>query len=98
MLHYKAFSSAATGDDLAALETAVNTWLEETQPLVHTMTQSAAEAGVVVSFLYEMEDERDERLAVATAEASLEGSLPHAQLTTNDTLMLTLLPQMELPY
>ena len=97
MLHYKAFTCDLTNGDLAELEMMINAWLEEAHPLVHTMTQSPCGASVVVSFLYEVEDELDAR-AVATAEAEeiASASLPQPQLS--DTLMITLLPQMELPY
>lgn len=95
MLHYKAFTSDKTNGDIAALETAVNAWLEETRPLVHTMTQSPCGAGMVVSFLYELEEEQ-RGAAVATAEA--EAPISFAQPEMADALMITLLPQMELPY
>lgn len=96
MLHYKAFTTNQTGSDFVALEQTVNAWLDEVHPLVHTMTQSPCGGGVVVSFLYEMEDEQQERISVATAEAS--ESVAVAQPEMLDTLMITLMPQMELPY
>lgn len=95
MLHYKAFTSDTTNGDIAALEMAVNAWLEETRPLVHTMTQSPCGSGMVVSFLYELEDEQ-RHASVATAEAEAPVTVAQAELA--DTLMMTLLPQMELPY
>ena len=95
MLHYKAFTSDQTTGDIAALEMAVNAWLEEIHPLVHTMTQSPCGSGMVVSFLYEMEEEQ-RRAAVATAEAEAPVSMARPELA--ETLMITLLPQMELPY
>ena len=97
MLHYKAFTSDKTNGDIAALEIVVNAWLEETHPLVHTMTQSPCGSGMVVSFLYEMEEEQ-RRATVATAEAEAEVSVSVAQPELAETLMITLLPQMELPY
>lgn len=96
MLHYKAFTSDLTNGDIAALEKMVNTWLAEERPLVHTMTQSPCGAGMVVSFLYEIEDERQARVGVATAE--VEERISMAQPDLADALMITLLPQMELPY
>ncbi len=96
MLHYKAFTSEQTTGDIAALEKMVNTWLVEERPLVHTMTQSPCGAGMVVSFLYEIEDERQARVAIATAE--VEERISMAQPDLADALMMTLLPQMELPY
>lgn len=98
MLHYKAFTSDMTNGDIAALEKMVNTWLEETHPLVHTMTQSPAGAGIVLSFLYEMEDDQQERVAAATAEAMEIVSVGQTDLPMPEALMITLLPQMELPY
>ena len=95
MLHYKAFTSDSTNGDIAALEQTVNTWLEETHPLVHTMTQSPCGSGMVVSFLYELEEEQ-RGAAIATAEA--EAPVSAAQPELADALMMTLLPQMELPY
>ncbi len=97
MLHYKAFTSDMTNGDIAALEQAVNTWLEEAHPLVHTMTQSPAGAGMVLSFLYELDDDQQERVAAATAEA-MEIVSGQADLPMPNALMITLLPQMELPY
>jgi hypothetical protein len=98
MLHYKAFTSDMTSGDLAALERMVNAWLDDAHPLVHTMTQSPCGAGVVVSFLYELEDEQRERVATATAEATESVSVAEPELSMTDALMITLLPQMELPY
>jgi len=99
MLHYKAFTSDLTNGDLTELEMLVNAWLEEAHPLVHTMTQSTCGASTIVSFLYEAEDdELGERHAVATAEVSEVASASVPQPALSDSLMITLLPQMELPY
>ena len=99
MLHYKAFTSDMTNGDLAELEMMVNAWLQEAQPLVHTMTQSACGASTIVSFLYESEDdELSERHAVATEEISETAGASLPQPALSDSLMITLLPQMELPY
>jgi fructose-1-phosphate kinase PfkB-like protein len=98
MLHYKVFTSAAYGDDMAELEKAVNTWLEEAQPLVHTMTQSNAGASVVISFLYELDEDEEQRATVATAEAIVEQSAQRFDLTMSDSVTITLLPHAELPY
>lgn len=95
MLHYKAFSSdSSDADALARLETTINAWLNEAHPLVHTMTQSPCGATTMVSFLYEDDDE-EQRVATATAEAEV-GFEPSRSIS--DELMITLLPQMELPY
>jgi hypothetical protein len=95
MLHYKAFSSdSSDADALARLETTINAWLNEAHPLVHTMTQSPCGAATMVSFLYEDDDE-EQRVATATAEAEV-GFEPSRSIS--DELMITLLPQMELPY
>ncbi len=98
MLHYKAFASDVARGDVATLEKTVNTWLDEAHPLVHTMTQSPCGLGVIVSFLYELEDEQHERVAVATAEADASASSAEPEPALSDALMITLLPQMELPY
>lgn len=98
MLHYKVFTSATYGDDMAELETAVNAWLDEAQPLVHTMTQSNAGSSVVISFLYELDEDEDQRVSVATAEAPVETGARRLDLTTSESLMITLLPHAELPY
>ena len=98
MLHYKVFTSAAYGDDMAELEQAVNTWLEEAQALVHTMTQSNAGASVVISFLYELDEDEEQRVTVATAEAIIEQSAQRFDLTASDSVTITLLPHAELPY
>lgn len=95
MLHYKAFS-CPTLAELAALEAEVNAWLEETRPLVHTMTQSTCGAGALVGFLYELEDDQADQISTATALAREAMATTQPDLT--DSLMITLLPQMELPY
>jgi hypothetical protein len=96
MLHYKAFrSDSSDADALARLEMTINAWLHEAHPLVHTMTQSPCGAATVVSFLYEDDEEPRERVATATAEA--EASFEPSR-SISDELMITLLPQMELPY
>lgn len=98
MLHYKVFASATHGDNLAELEMAVNAWLGETRPLVHTMTQCPAGAGVAISFLYEDDEDASQRVSVATAEAPVEAGKRTLELTTAESVMITLLPQAELPY
>jgi hypothetical protein len=98
MLHYKAFTSDMVRGDIAALEQMVNAWLEDAHPLVHTMTQSPYGSGTIVGFLYELEDEQGERVATALAEATEIVSAAEPQMSMQDTLMMTLLPQMELPY
>jgi hypothetical protein len=97
MLHYKVFTSAAYNEDATAMEAAVNAWLEETQPLVHTMTQASAGASIVVSFLYELEAELGERSRVAVAEESVEATAQE-NFSSAESLMITLLPHVELPY
>lgn len=97
MLHYKVFSSAAFNENIAEMEAAVNAWLEETQPLVHTMTQSSANASVVISFLYELDAELGQRSRVATAEVPTEANA-RVDRSTAESLMITLLPHVELPY
>ena len=91
MFHYKAFSGDAHA--IEDLETVVNAWLQETRPLIHTMRQSQSETTVVISFLYETNEEQSS-VEVATAEASVDAAQPDPA----DALMITLLPQMELPY
>lgn len=98
MLHYKVFTSATHGDNMAELETAINSWLAETHPLVHTMTQCPAAAGVVISFLYEEDEDATHGASVATAEAEVEASARRFDLATAESVMITLLPQAELPY
>lgn len=98
MLHYKVFTSAAYGDDMAELERAVNAWLDEAQPLVHTMTQSCAGSSVVISFLYELDEDEQQRVSVATAEAPVEAGARRHDFSTAESLMMTLLPHAELPY
>ncbi|HZC08140.1 MAG TPA: hypothetical protein VE338_21060 [Ktedonobacterales bacterium] len=98
MLHYKAFTSDTTNGDIAALERMVNAWLDEVHPLVHTMTQSPHGAGLVISFLYDLEEEQRERVATAEAEVGESLSVAEPELALGDSLMISLLPQMELPY
>ncbi|HEX9037202.1 MAG TPA: hypothetical protein VF808_09460 [Ktedonobacterales bacterium] len=98
MLHFKVFTSAEHGDNMAELEESVNTWLGETRPLVHTMSQSPAGSGVVISFLYEEDEDATARVSVATAEAPVEVGARRIDLSTSEAVMITLLPQAELPY
>jgi hypothetical protein len=98
MLHYKVFTSAAFGDVMDEMEKAVNAWLEETQPLVHTMAQSGSGTGsVVISFLYELDAESSQRARVATAEAPVEVGV-RGDISNAESVMITLLPHLELPY
>lgn len=98
MLHFKAFTSDTARGDIAALERMVNEWLDEVRPLVHTMAQSPHGAALVISFLYELEEEQRERVATAEAEATEGATLAEPELAVGDSLMISLLPQMELPY
>ena len=98
MLHYKVFTSATYGDDMAELETAVNAWLDEAQPLVHTMTQSNAGSSVIMSFLYELDEDESQRVSVATVEAPVEASARRIDLSSAESLVVTLLPHADLPY
>lgn len=93
MFHYKAFSGDAAPGGVSALETEINAWLAEIRPRIHTMKQTQAGTSLIVSFLYET-DEEQARVGVAVAEASVSAAQPEPA----DALMITLLPQMELPY
>lgn len=98
MLHYKVFTSAAYGDDMSKLEAAVNAWLDDVQPLVHSMTQSNAGPSIVISFLYELDEDEDRRMSVAMAEALVETGARQGNPTAVESVLVTLLPHAELPY
>jgi hypothetical protein len=53
---------------------------------------------VVISFLYELDDEESQHSSVATAEVPVEVGASRFDLTTAESVVITLLPHAELPY
>jgi hypothetical protein len=69
MQRFRAFSSADCNDDLAALERAINEWLETDHPHIHYFAQSAFGEHLIVSFVYA---QMPAETAVAAAEAAVQ--------------------------
>ncbi len=96
MPRFKSFSSESCHDDIAKLERLVNEWLEQAQPHVLHMAQSAFREHLILSFLYE-----DAQRHVALAERAVavpevfEEELQDAEL---DPMEMVPLPEAELPY
>ena len=98
MPRYKAFSSAPFGDDLAALEHAINAWLASDQPHIYLTSQSAFGAHLVVSFLYNTADGATaERAAASSVPEVFERTLEGTDLNPQEP-ETRLLPEAELPY
>jgi len=53
MYRFKVFASAEDHNDLRAFENRINVWLNEVDPVIHMMGQSAHERNIVVTFIYE---------------------------------------------
>lgn len=98
MHRLKIFNSAAHEGDITKLEAAINSWLEDAQPVVRHMTQTSSAEQLVISFLY---DEYRHGAQVHTASAAVpeafERSLNDLGLDPADEEP-TLLPDAELPY
>jgi hypothetical protein len=60
---FKAFDSAECRDDISALETLVNVWMEEEHPRIRHMCQSMRGEHILLSFVYENSYELEQRVA-----------------------------------
>ena len=72
---FKGFDSALCGDNMAALETIVNTWMETDHPRIRHMCQSVRGEHILLSFVYEDAHELEHRVA-AQAQTSITGGFP----------------------
>jgi hypothetical protein len=97
MQRIKAFSTQMAGSDLAQFEQLVNDWLENDQPQLVQMTQSAFADNLALIFLYETgQGEQEERMiAHAAVPKIFETGLRDADL---DPLDEPEFPDAELPY
>ena len=97
MQRIKVFSTQMAGSDLTQLEQLVNDWLENDQPQLMQMTQSAFADALALTFLYEAgQGEQEERASTHAAVPKIfETSLQDADL---DPLDEPEFPDAELPY
>lgn len=98
---FKAFDSAAFGDDIAILERGINDWLSTARPHVQMLAQSTQGSHLVISMLYTDGDDSGEAVAVATESVAVpdvfERTLEDSDLDPTDET-LPALPEAELPY
>jgi hypothetical protein len=98
MFRYKGFDSAAFGDDLQRLEASVNEWMDKQRPRIRMMSQSPRGEHLVVSFVYENNNDSELRLSQrATVPEVFERTLDDADLDPQE-VDDTGLPEAELPY
>lgn len=99
MPRYKAFSSREYGEDVRALERAVNDWMEQESPHILFAGQSSHHEHLVVTFVYDAG--AVSAMAVATEAAEVpevfERNFHEADLDPNEQPDV-LLPEAELPY
>lgn len=96
----KVFSSAEVDDDLTRFESMVDDWLRERQPRILALAQSALGSHLVLSLVYDTEDETAETMVgVEAAEVPevFERTMEQTNLDPS-TSSNELLPEAELPY
>lgn len=100
MPRYKAFSSAAFGDDLRELERGINEWMERETPRILFAAQCAHGEHLVVSFVFDSGSRRETAVATESAEVPevFERNLGDTGLDPNEQQPDVLLPEAELPY
>ena len=64
MYKYKGFDSAQCGDDISALESMINTWMESEHPRIRHVCQSMRGEHILLSFVYEVTRELEESVAI----------------------------------
>lgn len=99
MPRYKAFSSREYGEDVRALERAVNDWMQQEMPRILFASQSPYREHLVLTFVY---DTGATGSAVGVAEAAevpevFERNFDSGELDPNEQPDV-LLPEAELPY
>lgn len=97
MSAYKVFSSASVEDDLTRFERMVEDWLREQQPHIIALAQCALGSHLVLSVVYESDDETMSGVRAAEVPEIFERTMDQTNLdpsTSSDVL----LPEAELPY
>ncbi|HEY7835541.1 MAG TPA: hypothetical protein VIG30_18340 [Ktedonobacterales bacterium] len=98
IFRYKNFDSAACGDNMEHLETAINEWMRQQHPRIRQMAQSARGSHVLVSFVYEENSDSPPQLARKAAVPEVyERALEESDLDPRDEDDAGL-PEAELPY
>lgn len=97
MSAYKVFSSAAVQDDLNHFERLVDDWLREQRPHIVALAQSALGSHLILSIIYEADDEAMLGAQSAEVPEIFERTMEQTNLdpaSSSDVL----LPEAELPY
>lgn len=97
MSAYKLFSSASVEDDLTRFEAMVDDWLREHQPHILALAQSALGPHLILSIMYDADDETMIGVQAAEVPEIFERTMEETNLdpsTSSDVL----LPEAELPY
>jgi hypothetical protein len=68
---FKGFDSAQCGDSMPALEEMVNAWMESAQPRIRHVSQSLRGDHILLSFVYEVTQELEQRVATQAQAAKL---------------------------
>src|SRR5215469_16311336 len=68
---YKGFDSSQCGDDISALESIINTWMESEHPRIRHVCQSMRGEHILLSFVYEVTRELEQRVATQTQAVAL---------------------------
>ena len=63
MYRYKGFDSTQCGDDMPALESMINAWMESEHPRIRHVCQSMRGEHILLSFVYEVTREIEQRVA-----------------------------------
>lgn len=97
MSAYKVFSSAAVANDLALFERMVDDWLREAQPHIVALAQSALGSSLVLSIVYETDDDPMPDAQAAEVPEVFERTMDQTNLDPSSSSDV-LLPEAELPY
>ena len=62
MYKYKGFDSTQCGDDMSALESIINAWMEIENPRIRHVCQSMRGEHILLSFVYEVTGEVEQRV------------------------------------
>lgn len=71
MYRFKGFDSAQCGDNMSALETIVNAWMEAEQPRIRHVCQTLRGNHILLSFVYEETRELEQRIAAQATMATM---------------------------
>lgn len=67
MFKYKCFRGNTSNDGITSFESTVNTWLHQTKPRIHSMSQSISGDIIVLSVLFEVPLEVEEHSVLSAA-------------------------------